>query len=279
MTVSLAFETTGNPDPSAPTALILHGILGSSQNWRGFTRRLQAQHPQWRWIRVDLRHHGGSQGAVPPNTLQSCASDLQQLCAQQDIQPRLVMGHSFGGKVALLYGTKHLETLETLWLIDSPLGIRPPKQTRTQEIAPEAVVRALRQLPGPFSKRAQLVDAMTHLGFPREIGLWMTTNMTLKEDGYHWRLNLDGISELLDDYRQQNLWPLVHALHDKNIIQHVRAANSTVWSDDELRGLQSATDANRLTAHVVPDAGHWTHTDNPNALLELLCHYGCTARE
>ena len=50
-------------DPTA-TAFVLHGILGSRRNWRGFVRKLAPRLPDWRFVLVDLRNHGDSHGAT-----------------------------------------------------------------------------------------------------------------------------------------------------------------------------------------------------------------------
>ena len=87
-------------EPSA-CAYVLHGILGSAKNWRTFGRRLAARFPSWRIVLVDLRHHGDSPHLPPPNTLAACAADLERLSAAREERPSVVIGHSFGGKVAL----------------------------------------------------------------------------------------------------------------------------------------------------------------------------------
>ena len=83
-----------------PNIFIIHGILGSGQNWRTFARKLQTRLPNLGIALIDLRNHGRSPRGVAPHTLRACAEDLLRLSA--DIgEPDIVIGHSFGGKVAL----------------------------------------------------------------------------------------------------------------------------------------------------------------------------------
>ena len=78
----------------------LHGILGSGANWRTFARRFVEAKPTWRAVLVDLRKHGASQDFPAPHTLVACADDLRAL--EKSIgRFDGVLGHSFGGKVAL----------------------------------------------------------------------------------------------------------------------------------------------------------------------------------
>src|SRR5262245_8884848 len=89
------------PDGGAPRGwlLLLHGILGSGANWRTIARRVVTARPELGAVLVDLRMHGRSQGAPPPHTIDTAAGDLVHLAAELSLAA--VVGHSFGGKVAL----------------------------------------------------------------------------------------------------------------------------------------------------------------------------------
>ena len=59
-------------EPNAPKlGLLLHGALGSGTNLRSLAVKLSKLRPEYRFCLVDLRHHGESRGAPPPNTLES----------------------------------------------------------------------------------------------------------------------------------------------------------------------------------------------------------------
>ena len=52
----------------------------------------------------------------------------------------------------------------------------------------------------------------------------------------------------------------------------VRAARSERWDDGVVRALESASAAPgaRVRFHVLRDAGHWLHVDNPDGLRALI---------
>src|SRR5688572_18839444 len=102
----------------------LHGILGSGTNWRSFAQRLVDQHPIWGAVLVDLRMHGASQGAPPPHSIEAAAEDLTHLEAVLPGPARGVLGHSFGGKVALAYLSRRGEALSHAFILDSMPGTR-----------------------------------------------------------------------------------------------------------------------------------------------------------
>ena len=108
------------------TALVIHGILGSRRNWQSYVRRLLDAHPEWRFVLVDLRNHGDAPAASPPHTLHACADDLRRLMDHLGLRPDVVMGHSFGGKVALAYGEQYPDHVDEIWVLDATPGPRCP---------------------------------------------------------------------------------------------------------------------------------------------------------
>ncbi|CAN0888061.1 Abhydrolase domain-containing protein C22H12.03 [Linum grandiflorum] len=86
-----------------PTAVLLHGILGSRKNWGSFAKRLAQEFPMWQFLLVDLRCHGDSASVSRrgPHSVSSTALDVLKLVAHLRITPRVLIGHSFGGKVVL----------------------------------------------------------------------------------------------------------------------------------------------------------------------------------
>ena len=76
MALQLAFEDTGAGIP----VVILHGLFGSSTNWRSVARALA---PRYRVICVDLRNHGNSPWADSMDYLEM-ADDVRALIEDFD---------------------------------------------------------------------------------------------------------------------------------------------------------------------------------------------------
>src|SRR5688572_10356295 len=87
---------------------MLHGIFGRGRNWLSIAKGVVAQRPEWSVVLADLRQHGASRGFDPPHDLEACARDVDALGPRDAI-----LGHSFGGKVALVAGAP------IVWVVDS----------------------------------------------------------------------------------------------------------------------------------------------------------------
>ena len=243
------------------TAFVLHGILGSRGNWRGFARALTRAHDTWRFVLVDLRGHGESHGAASPHTVAACAADLNRLARHLGYRPEAVIGHSFGGKVALAFARAHRAGLKAAWSLDSP----PGAHTIDGEV--RHVIETARALSTPVADRKAVVAHFEAAGLSTGIGRWMTTNLQRTAAGFVWRFDLDVIDALLSDYAGLDLFPYLEAPPPGLALHLVLAGRSNRWQGDTGRRVAAL---DRVRVHTLPDAGHWVHIDDPEGLRRLL---------
>ena len=262
-------------DPGAhPRAwlLVLHGFFGAGRNWATVARRLTAARPDWGVVLPDLRLHGASQGFAPPHTLESCADDLVFLSDAAaspradgvDVPVRAVLGHSFGGKVALMYLARHPAGLRQIWIVDAD-----PPASAPQGGAWE-MLRAVKALPPSFRAREDLVADLGRSGFDRRTAEWMATNLDRAESGYRWRLDFTALEALLRDFFRTDLWGVVEGLPPGVNLRVVRATRSDIIPEASVSRLEAI---GRATGRVFVDhvqGGHWLNADSPDALTVLL---------
>lgn len=237
---------------------ILHGIYGAGRNWGSVARELVRRHPEWGVLLVDLRQHGASQGFPPPHTIAAAAADLDRL-ADATVRPDAVLGHSFGGKVALAFAASDPPSLEQVWMIDSTPSAREPGGSAWEMLA------AIRALPDRFDSRDAFVDSLVAHGFDAPVARWMATNLERGDDGLRWRFDPDAMEALLRDFFRTDLWPVLERPHGA-VVHAVRADRSSVLSQEDTARVQAA---DRAVLHTVA-SGHWVNADNPDALLALL---------
>ena len=234
--------------------LMLHGILGTGANWRSIARRVVAARPSWGAILVDLRGHGRSYALGGPWTLDRVADDREPL------DFAAVLGHSFGGKIALLLSSRR--PVDPLVLVDGNPGPRP---TARGSEATTDVLSALRTLPATFADRRAFVAALEARGQPPSVAQWLAMNLVRDGDGVRFGPDLDGIEALLADYFARDLWPLLEGRTERT---HAIVGGSSTVLDAADRARLSACPSVEL--HVVEGAGHWVHADAPDEVLRLL---------
>ncbi|MBO6934947.1 MAG: alpha/beta hydrolase [Deltaproteobacteria bacterium] len=261
----LAHETIAAAEGRPRAAfLFLHGILGRGRNWRSLARSFAEERPEWLAVTVDLRAHGDSLGLAPPHTVAAAAADLGGLAL--DVPVRGVLGHSFGGKVALAFAEQRREAgrpLLTTWVIDSTPSARPDR--RGSE-AVSKVLDVLAEMPERFSDRRAFVSAATERGLARPIAQWLAMNLRSRDGGYVYGVEMDVVDAMLEDYFALDQWPVVEA----GGVQLVLGGKSPVFDAADRDRAEGLAAAGTCGLHVIEDAGHWVHADAPGELSELL---------
>jgi len=257
--------TAPGVDPSS-WILFLPGIYGAGRNWGSVARRLVRDRPDWGVIMVDLRGHGQSPTPPPPHTLDAVLADLNRTVRDLALPTRAILGHSFGGKVAMLYGQDHAPPMEQVWVIDSTPDTRSPQGSAWD------MRMVLRDSPGPFADRGEAIAAVENAGYPNPVAQWMATNVIPGEDGrLRWRLDPEVMEALLLDFFGSDAWDVLEHPPTGLDVHLIRATQSTVLSGPALERATEATRTRptRIFLHDV-EGGHWLNADNPDALHRLL---------
>jgi pimeloyl-ACP methyl ester carboxylesterase len=97
-----------------PPLVVLHGLLGSSRNWQSTGADLAARYQVWA---LDLRNHGRSPHA-PAMSYDAMVADVLAWMDARQLARVSLMGHSMGGKVAMLLACRHPERVERLIVVD-----------------------------------------------------------------------------------------------------------------------------------------------------------------
>jgi pimeloyl-ACP methyl ester carboxylesterase len=257
--------------------LFLHGILGSGPNWRTFAKQVVAERPEWGAVLVDLRLHGESQqGFAPPHTIAAAAGDVQELIATLEgasaARVRGVLGHSFGGKVALELARQRRGDLDQLFVIDSTPSARP--SGRGSE-STQHIVDLLTSLPSEFPDRNAFTAWIEERGVSRPTAMWLAMNVRPipNTTRFVFRIDVPGINEMLHDYFRLDLW---------DVLEEEGRAGTGMQSHLIVGGRSSIVDqADRehakrcphTTLDVIEKADHWVHVDAPDALRSLVLGY------
>lgn len=271
------------PDP--PTAVFLHGILGSRKNWGTFARKLAKEFPTWQFLLVDLRCHGDSASIKKrgPHTVASTALDVLKLVGQLRMTPRVLVGHSFGGKVALSMveqAAKPLARPVKVWSLDATPG--KLRSGGDGEDHPEELIAFLSTLPKEVSTKRDVVNALIQQGFSKDVAQWVVTNLRTNgspgssSSSFSWVFDLKGIAEMYQSYEETNLWKIVEDVPQGVHVNFLKAERSLHrWALEDLQRIHAAEEIAAeegagVEMHVLEDAGHWVQADNPDGLFRIL---------
>jgi esterase len=168
-----------------PPIVLLHGLLGSSRNWQTVGRELATGR---RVLALDLRNHGLSPHADDVSYA-AMASDVAAWLDQQGFPAAELVGHSMGGKVAMLLACRQPARVGRLVVVD----IAPKDYDWPAHRAEFAAMNALDL--GRLASRAEAEALMEPQVPDWAMRKFLTTNLERSEGGaWRWIVNLPALT-------------------------------------------------------------------------------------
>lgn len=249
-TTELKYKDYGTGYP----LLIIHGMLGSGDNWAVIAQELS---DTYHVLTPDMRNHGDSPRAEYMD-FSVMAGDVADLAEQLKLGPSHVIGHSMGAKIALQLAVDHPSLVRRLVLVDASAREYGPRHV--QLLQTMLGLRLER-----FSKRSDLDRKLSeNIGNPL-VRAFLLKGTYRREDGtLAWRTNIPAIAE---NYRNLGAEVALPSGSDKEILV-LRGERSDYVSDEDIANLRRSFP--RLHAHTIADAGHWVHFDAREEFLRLV---------
>lgn len=228
-----------------PPLVIAHGLFGSGRNWGVVSRRLSDQRQV---IAVDMRNHGHSPWS-PVHDYPAMADDLAEVIEAHGGRADL-LGHSMGGKAAMMLALRHPQMLRRLIVAD----IAPVRYAHSQM----PLIQAMRAV--DLSKVERRSDAEAQLaahGVERALQSFFTQSLDIP--GRRWRLNLDALEaempKIMSFPDTDATWPGPALFLSGAQSDYVRPEHRPV--------IRARFPAARFAK--IPGAGHWLHAERPRA--------------
>lgn len=244
--MKLYHQSRGNGRP----LIIIHGLFGSSDNWRGIAKQLATQAQV---IRLDLPNHGQSPHSNDIS-YDLMANDVAELMADLNLQQVDVIGHSIGGKVAMALAARYPEKVRRLVVVDMAPKAYPD---RHKDIFEALLALELSQ----FSKRSEVDVALANTIADKAIRQFLLMNLALSDGKLQWRINLQGLS----DHYSQLLEPVCEGQVIEQPALFLRGSLSNyIEQGDEVMIKQTFPNSDTT---IVEQAGHWIHAERPDLFL------------
>jgi len=250
--MKLHHQITGSGQP----IVILHGLFGSLDNWRGLVKQLMT-HAQV--ISVDLRNHGRSPHSAE-QTYQLMANDLAELLDELALEKVDLIGHSVGGKVAMEFSKHYPQRLRKLVVVD----IAP----RSYDDEHSNIFKSLLAIKlSQYTSRSEVDRALQASIDNKAVRQFLLMNLAVENEQLIWRINLHA---LFNNYPK-----LLQSVCEDNVINimtcFIRGGRSMYIKQSDRALMESIFPNSEL--FTIESAGHWVHAEAPDAFLAKIIEF------
>lgn len=243
---------------SGKPILILHGFLGMGDNWKSHANKLAEDGFEVHLI--DQRNHGRSFHSEEFN-YDLLVEDLENYIEHHNIENPHILGHSMGGKTAMLFAVTHPNKVDKLIVADIAPKAYPAHHN--------AILKALNSVDFSVQNSRKLVDAKLAELIP-EMGVrgFLAKSLYWIEKGQlAFRFNLPVLTE--------NYEEIIVGLPPQTIFE-----GKTLFLSGANSGYITQEDKPLLEAHfpnsavkTIAKAGHWLHAENPKDFYEATIEF------
>ncbi|MGK0414095.1 MAG: esterase [Polaribacter sp.] len=237
--------------------LILHGYFGASDNWKTLGNQF-AENFQVHLI--DQRNHGRSFHS-DKFSYELLVDDLYNYIQYHDLENIYVLGHSMGGKTAMLFAVTYPNLVDKLIVVDiSPKEYKPHHYL---------ILAGLNSVDFSKHNSRKLVDAQIANYIP-EVGVrqFLLKNVYWKEKGVlDYRFNLKSLTDNNSEV-------------GKPLPKSARFTKETLFLKGEKSGYIILSEHVIIDAHFpqnkiveIKNAGHWLHAENPKQFYKEVCEF------
>ena len=237
-----------------PPLIILHGVFGSSDNWKTLANQLKNTFEVYL---VDQRNHGLSPHSDEFN-YQVMANDLMELLHDEQIEKCILLGHSMGGKTAMNFAVMFPDKIIKLIIVDiAPKKYSPHHQN---------ILNGVRSIILPeLNTRKEADDLLSKSINEPVIRKFILKNLSRDpKSSFYWKINWKAIEDNMEAIGA----PLLsHALFAGEVLFIRGAKSDYILNEDESLLRKHFPKFNLIT---IQNAGHWVHAEQPSALLTLI---------
>ena len=251
----MTLNTVSNGDPQGMPLLIAHGLFGTARNWGVLAKRFADDRQV---LTVDMRNHGESFQA-PTNSYDDMADDLAAVISGGVGQAN-VLGHSMGGKAAMVLALSRPELVKKLVVADiAPVGYG---HSQSDKIA------ALRAVDlGKVERRRDADEQLSEWIEDPQLRSFLLQSLTLGEGGPSWIFNLDALDTAMADIIG---FPDISGSFEGEVLFLSGGASDYVQPQHHDRILSLFPTAR---FEQIDGAGHWLHAEKPREFEAVVAEF------
>ena len=238
--------------------IILHGLLGSSSNWRRIARELA---DNCRVITIDLPNHGLSP-YIPDADLQLTCDCIVDTMRSTGLEHAVILGHSMGGKIAMQLSSNNPEIVQDGLIVADML----PKAVPPAHLF---ILRACEQLNLTSATHRKELDQMLARAVPQfETRAFILKNVKRDQNNrFYWQVNL---ANIIANYRMVSDAPNLHLPYNgKTLFIGGALSPYKIASEETL----IHTWFPHAEIKTIANAGHLLHADQPREFSTLVRNF------
>ncbi|PWK20932.1 alpha/beta fold hydrolase [Xanthomarina spongicola] len=238
--------------------IILHGFLGMSDNWNTLGKKFSEEGYQVHLL--DQRNHGRSFHDNVFN-YEVLVEDLNAYCQEHQLKDIILLGHSMGGKVAMLFAATHPELVSKLLVAD----ISP----RFYPVHHELILKGLSSLDfNKIKSRGDADDQLAHFITNFGIRQFLLKNLYWNDSKeLALRINLKVLKDNIEEIGEA-------------LPMHTQYFGKTLFlrgDRSEYIGLQDEAIINTHFPNAkivtISKSGHWLHAENPKDFFKEVINF------
>ena len=238
--------------------VILHGFLGMGDNWNTLSK--QFADANFEMHLVDQRNHGRSFHSDDFD-YELMVEDLKRYCDDNNLNSIVLLGHSMGGKTAMLFAATYPELVDKLIVAD----ISP----RYYPVHHDAILEGLSSLDfSEIKSRGKADKALSHYINNAGVRMFLLKNLYWVEKGQlGLRVNLEVLKENISEVGEA--LP-IHAVFEKDTLFLRGDRSEYIGEADEAIIKQHFPNSEIKT---IDNAGHWLHAENPEDFFSAVMNF------
>lgn len=245
-------HTILGPESGDPL-VILHGLFGSLDNWMSLAKRWAEE---YRVILVDQRNHGRSPHS-DAHSYDLMSDDLLALVYDLQLTGFHLLGHSMGGKTAMVFAQRHPELLYTLMVADIAPHAYPPHHTAILEALTTATPQILTSRKSAEAHLKQFIPVDGTRQF-------LLKNLYWKEKGQlEWRMNVQVLCQEMESV----LGEIPVEEVDLPTL-FLRGTQSSYIQESDFESIRNQFA--QVSFVNFEDAGHWLHAEQPDRMFQVV---------
>ena len=261
--MSLFTLATGS---AGPRVAYLHGLFGQGRNWMQIAKGVSGEDgTDSRGLLVDLPNHGRSPWTEEFSFHDYAGAVLETLETAAPGERWTLVGHSLGGKTAMIAALEHPELIERLCVVD----IAPRDYGNLHRFS--TYVEEMQRLPlEEITTRADAEERFeeSHPG----VKAFLLQNLRREGDGWRWQTNLDLVARDIaaGPAGLMGGWPVAPTDYEPypNPVLWIAGGDSDYVSDEDVEPMRELFPLVRQV--TVKGAGHWVHTEAPEIVVGAL---------